>query len=236
MDFAGTVTRTGWILPQVVTVKNKPWVGAIGAIIAALMYIGSNRFHLFEPQLLTYTSLDQAIPFVPWTFWIYASEYLFFFAIYLSLKSEHTMNRYIYSFFTLQTVSVLIFIFWPTTFPRDDFPLIRETMDALTFAGFSALRATDSPASCAPSLHVSSVYLSSMMLLYEGQKHSRTLFKIFFGWATLIALSTLTTKQHYIIDLVTGFGMAVLVLSLFKSIQFRESKSGRMLDLPIVRR
>ena len=225
MAFAESITRPGWILPGFVTPKNKSWIGAFGFIIAAVMYVSSNQVHLFEPRLLAYTPLDQAVPFVPQTVWIYMSEYVFFYAIYLTLKNEHTMNRYIYSFFVLQTVSVIIFWLWPTTFPREDFPLVRETMDQWTYLAFSALRTTDSPASCAPSLHVSSVYLSAMMLIHD----QRQKFWYFFGWATLIALSTLTTKQHYIIDVVTGFGMAALVYSLFRSVRFRDVQSGRLL-------
>jgi membrane-associated phospholipid phosphatase len=33
---------------------------------------------------------------------------------------------------------------------------------------------------------------------------------VFFIWSTLIALSTLTTKQHYVADIVSGLLLAVV--------------------------
>jgi membrane-associated phospholipid phosphatase len=55
-------------------------------------------------------------------------------------------------------------------------------------------------------LHVSSCYLSSFVFLDEQRKK----FPFFFAWATLVGVSTLTTKQHYIIDVVAGFALAVV--------------------------
>ncbi|MCM2322222.1 MAG: phosphatase PAP2 family protein, partial [Oligoflexia bacterium] len=43
----------------------------------------------------------------------------------------------------------------------------------------------------------------------------RKKFPFFFLWATSIAVTTLTTKQHYIIDVVTGFLMSVIVYWFF---------------------
>jgi membrane-associated phospholipid phosphatase len=143
------------------------------------------------------------IPFIPQTIWIYTTEYLLFPIVYLMSRDLTNCNKYLYAFFIQQSIAVAIFWFWPTIYPRHLFPL-PEDLDALSYYVFSGLRSTDSPANCCPSLHVSSVYLSSFLFLNEQQKK----FPFFFIWATLIALSTLTTKQHYIIDVVTGLLLA----------------------------
>ena len=197
-------------LPIFLTPKTKWPVGALAGGIATAMYLLSNHIHLFEPRQLPMTWIDEAIPFLPHTLWIYTSEYYLFISVYILAKDMASVNKYLYSFMALQTVSVLIFIFWPTTFPRDAFPL-PETLDDLTYHAFAFLRTADSPASCAPSLHVSSCYLSSFIFLTEQKKK----FPFFFCWATAVAITTLTTKQHYLIDVIWGFGMAILFYWIF---------------------
>jgi len=190
-------------LPLFINRENKLPVGAAMFLIAALLYLSSNRFHLFEPQLLPMTWIDRAVPFMPHSVWIYISEYIYFPLIYILCRDMENLNKYFYSFLGLQTVSVIIFWLWPTTFPRGDFPLPPD-LDAATAFVFNSLRATDTPANCAPSLHVSSVYLSAIIFLDE----QREKFPFFLIWGTAIAASTLPTKQHYIVDVVTGAMMA----------------------------
>lgn len=197
-------------LPILITQENKYVMGSILGVLAAALYMATNHIHIFTPQLLPMTWIDQAIPFLPHTVFVYTSEYFLFLTVYLLSRDIVNLNRYAYAFLTLQMASILIFLFWPTTFPRDLYPL-PENLDAFTYNVFSSLRVADTPASCAPSLHVSSVYLSSFMFLNEQRKK----FPWFFLWATAIAITTLTTKQHYLIDVVSGFGMAVLFYWIF---------------------
>jgi membrane-associated phospholipid phosphatase len=170
----------------------------------------SNHNPVFTPQLLPMTAWDKAIPFLPYTYWIYTSELFLFFSVYIVCKDLINANKYLYSFLALQIASVLIFVLWPTTYPRELFPA-PANLDWVTALCFGNLRSVDAPTNCLPSLHVSSVYLSSFLYLDE----QREKFPFFFGWATLIALSTLTTKQHYIVDVVSGFGMAVVMYYIF---------------------
>jgi membrane-associated phospholipid phosphatase len=199
-----------WSLPVFMTRENKYAVGWSMFAVAAAMYLLANHFHIFPPRLLPMSWVDLAVPFLPSTFWVYTSEYVFFAVIYICSRDMNNLNKYFYSFLTLQLVSVAVFFVWPTTYPRGQFPL-PEDLDALTYYAFSSLRQTDTPANCCPSLHVSSVYLSSFIYLDER----KWLFPPFFIWATAIAASTLTTKQHYLIDVVAGFMMAVIMYWVF---------------------
>ena len=197
-------------LPIFLNKTNKYPYGLLMFGLAALLYLPSNHIHFFEPQLLPMWWVDQVMPFIPETVWIYTSEYIFFPVVYLTCKDLVNLNKYFYSFLVLQAVSVLIFWVWPTTYPRELFPL-PEGLDTLTHFVFSSLREADTPANCCPSLHVSSVYLSSFIFLDEQKKK----FPFFFLWATAIAFTTLTTKQHYLVDLLTGLVMAVLSYWIF---------------------
>ena len=209
----------GWTLPTVVSRETKYTVGAMMFGLATLLYLASNRYHFIEPRMLPMSWVDFAVPFVPKSVWIYASESMLFTVVYITCKNISNLNKYIYSFLTLQAVSVLIFWFWPTTYPRDQFPLPVD-LDALTFYLFDSLRHADTPANCCPSLHVSSCYLSSFIFLDE----QRGKFLFFFLWATAVAVSTLTTKQHYLIDVVTGFLMAVVMYWIFhRQVNYRDT-------------
>lgn len=199
------VPEKAFLLPIFVTRENKHLVGAITFVFAAVIYLMSNHFPFFEPKMLPMTAWDQAIPFIPETVWIYLSEYVFFIVIYLLCRETINMNRYVYAVVALQVVSVTIFWAWPTTYPRSLYPL-PDSLDPLTHWAFSSLRHGDSPTNCAPSLHVSSVLLCSFLFFNE----QREKLWFFLTWGAFISLSTLTTKQHYIVDVVSGLLMAIL--------------------------
>jgi len=200
--------------------KNKIWVGLLWSFVASVLYLTSNHNPIFEPKFLNMWWIDSATPFIPQTIWIYASEIPFFLTVYFLSKNLENTNKYLYAFFFLQLVSVAIFVIYPTTYPRDLFPLT-EKLDPFTFSLFGSLRVTDAPTNCLPSLHVSSCYLSSFVFLKEQQKK----FPLFFIWASAIAISTLTTKQHYIIDVIVGFLMAVVFYWIFyRCVKYKKAK------------
>lgn len=189
-------------------------------VMNTFLYMTSNHFQIFEPQLLRMTWLDQWVPFTPYTVWIYLTEYILFFAVYWTCKDERNLNRYAYAFLAQQAFSVVIFWIWPTVYPRELFPL-PSSLDPLTYFAFEYLRLTDSPTNCCPSLHVSSVYLSSFMFLHEQPKK----FPYFFVWATAITLSTLTTKQHYAVDVGAGILVALVFFWLFsKQVHYQANR------------
>ncbi len=203
--------RTLITLPLFLHAGNKWPIGIVTYIFGAGIYLLTNHNLLFPPQLLPMTWLDQAVPMIPATVWIYLSEYPMFLVAYYLMRDHENANRYLYSITALACISAVIFELWPTTYPRELFPLPAEGMDAATRFLFTVLRESDTPANCCPSLHVSGVYLSAFVFLDEQRKK----FWGFFIWGTLISFSTLTTKQHYVIDVATGFLLAVLLYWFF---------------------
>ncbi len=192
-------------LPIFVSPRNKFLIGTATFFFAAGVYLVSNHYPVFEPQLLAMTRLDRSIPFLPWSVLIYVSEYPYFAVAYLLCHGRLNLNRVVYSLVALQLLSVSIFMLWPTTYPRDFYPL-PDNLNPIVQWVFTHLRQGDAPTNCCPSLHVSSVFLCGMVFMNEQRK----LLAPFMIWATLIGLSTLTTKQHYVVDVVTGLAMALL--------------------------
>lgn len=198
-------------LPLFLTQKNKYLVGLMVFIFGAIIYFLANHNKLFPPVELPMLWIDNVIPFWPYTIWVYLSECVLFVSVYVLTKDMQNVNKYLYSMTALQIVSVIIFVLWPTTFPRHLYPIPEEGLDGLTRLAIFLTRSSDDPSNCLPSLHVSGVYLSSFMFLDEQKKK----FPFYFLWATLVAISTITLKQHYFLDVVAGLGVAILFYWLF---------------------
>jgi len=198
-------------LPLFLTARNKPLCAVAAFAVGLVLYSSTNRLTEPRARLLPMTPVDRAIPFVPETFWIYVSECGLFVAALLLSRDAGNLNRYVYAMMAAYAVGAALFLAWPTRFPRDDFPMPAD-LDPATRWAFTFFRDhLDTPANCCPSLHVASCYLTAFLWLGER----RRLFPWFFAWATAVGLSTLTTKQHYAVDIVAGLLYAALFYALF---------------------
>lgn len=184
-------------------------IGMFG--IAAPLYLIPNHFPLLPPVELPLTAIDRLIPFVPETIWIYLSEYPLVISAYALTRDSATLTRYLKSTLALLVFSAVIFVLFPTTYPRHLFPL-PETLDPFSRYLFQLQRTGDSPLNCFPSLHVCTVLAAALQL--RGQS-GRYLF--YMSWALLICLSTLTTKQHYLWDVLGGAALTGLAHFIFRS-------------------
>ncbi len=196
-------------LPIIVTRATKLPAGAVLLLAQPILYMLTNHFPIFPPRLLPMTAIDQWVPLLPVTFWIYASVYFLIPVVYFLHDSSENLNKFFYSFFSVQLFSCTVFLLWPTAYPRELFPL-PEGLDPLTAGIANLIRGLDEPLNCCPSLHVSSIVLMSLIHL----DHDRKRFPALFGWAMAITVSTLTTKQHYLVDVISGLiiaGTAFLV-------------------------
>lgn len=208
----GLVDR-GKALPIFVGWRAKWPAGLLICFLAAALYILSNHLALRDAQTLPLLEQDRAIPFWPATVWIYLSGLIYLPVIYRLNRCIVSLNKHLYSFFALICISTVIFVIFPTTYPRELYP-VPSGVDALTLKAFALLRWMDTPRNCAPSLHVSIAFLIAFGFL-EDQKAK---FPWIVLWAFLLALSTLTTKQHYLIDVLSGVALAGLCFIVFHRI------------------
>jgi membrane-associated phospholipid phosphatase len=190
--------------------QNKLVLAVAAAVAHALLYGAPNRIHLAEPVELPMTWVDRAIPFLPQTLWLYLSAYLLVFVAFALCRRPGSSARFIFAFFTVVGLATLVHWVWPTVYPRALFPVPPEA-SAFTHWMMGRFREVDSPASCLPSLHVAAAFLSAFAVLGERERHAPALL----AWAALIWASTLTTKQHYVVDGVAGLLLAVGVWTLF---------------------
>lgn len=77
--------------------------------------------------------------------------------------------------------------------------------------GLRALYSSDPPYNCFPSLHVAHSFVSRLACY----RVHRSLGIVATICATLVALSTLFTKQHYILDVIAGMSLAFVAYVIF---------------------
>lgn len=181
--------------------KQKWLAASLWYVLFCIFYTLTGQFHLRPPSFPPLWAPDQMIPFLAWTIWIYASQFLLLFLCFLGVRSQRAVTRLVYSISLASLMSFLIFLFYPTTLPRNHI-----VTAGLSAQAFRFLYSIDSAANCFPSLHVALAWISALCLRDE-RKVGGSLALV---WAAAISLSTLTTKQHYFADLLGGAGIVVL--------------------------
>lgn len=181
--------------------NDKIWVGPLGILAFVIFYMLPNHFNIFEPSYIHLFSFEGLIPFIDWTVWIYMSDYLYIAIVFVLLKDKDNMNRIYYSQIMLLMVSMFIFFLLPVQYPRPEVEYLGVSGKLVEIL-FSA----DTPGNACPSIHVAMTFLAGFGFF----KEKKYLFPWFMIWAILISLSTLTVKQHYLLDIVAGLFMAIL--------------------------
>lgn len=191
-------------LPRI-TAANRWRAAAVGYVVFCLLYTLTGNLHLRAPVPLAPSPLDVGVPFLAWTVWIYHSQFVFLALTIAVLKREINLSRTLYAMGLASLLAFLIFLIFPTTIPRS------VTLDeGVTAQAFAALYAMDAATNCLPSLHVALASLAAAGVMAE----SRRLGALACLWALLITLSTMTTKQHYAVDVVAGLALALICRAL----------------------
>ncbi|MDO5422166.1 MAG: phosphatase PAP2 family protein [Eubacteriales bacterium] len=156
------------------------------------------------------TWLDRKIPFIPAWVSIYLICYLFWVVNYILISRQG--KEHFYRFVTADIASRLIcgifFLFLPTTNVRPEITGtgIWDTLMAWVYA-------LDEPTNLFPSIHcLTSWYCYIGIRGQKGVSRWYQYFSLFF--AVLVCASTQFTKQHYLVDVIGGVGLAQICYSL----------------------
>jgi len=193
-----------WSLPKLPMQDHKLAVGSVVLLLTAGSYGLTNHLPL-SPTVLELGKIDRLLPVLPWTAWIYASYPLLFVAVFFKERCPDTLSRYMLATLAVNFASNLIFVTFPTAIDRSAFVFPGANAGA-SAALLAWIQSWDQPVNCLPSLHVCTSFLSALVLW----RRDRTWFPPALLWALAIAISTMTTKQHLFIDVVTGVGLACL--------------------------
>ena len=186
-------------------------MAAIDVAILAPFYVTIN--HLMSMRGATFfdpsTSFDLAIPFMAWTVVIYLSLFYLFYPLPLISMPNNKRGRD--EALILSQSMILLFVIsntWFVIFPAEVHIRTQavdnaDTMHPIFLAMFEGLWSIDEPYSAWPSLHVSSALLFTLFAIRWWKDKPVQQWAVGIWWV-LMSLSILTTKQHFILDLITG--------------------------------
>jgi membrane-associated phospholipid phosphatase len=179
----------------------------IGLALAAIqsgVYFGIGHTHLTRSTELLRTRLDDAIPFWPWTAWCYLPFYAGTFLIAVGgFRRRVLFNRAATAVILVMLVGAMGHLFVGAEYPR---PVLYPPYPNLSYAFMAWVQHIDPPGNVFPSLHVAHTTLLASLLIRDRPRLGRVALVM----ATMLAISTLTTKQHFLADVVSGYILAFL--------------------------
>jgi hypothetical protein len=158
--------------------------------------------HFRGHEHIPHIGIDDLIPLVNWFVYPYLFWFVFVAAILVIMALFHRKEYFqlLISLLLGTTVCLIIFYLYPTTVPRPPVTGSDFTSQVVRF-----VYTHDQPYDCLPSLHVLHAVLAAMFFVKSSRNMTGKVFTIVS--CTVICLSTLFLKQHYVMD---GF-IAVLI-------------------------
>jgi membrane-associated phospholipid phosphatase len=144
---------------------------------------------------------DRGVPLQPTWALIYGALYMFLIVVpVFVVREEAHIRRTFWAYLAVWITAYACFLVYPTVAPRPP----EVVGDGFAVWGLRFLYDADPPYNCFPSLHVAHSFVSALTCY---RLHRRLgLFALL--CASLVAVSTLFTKQHYIADVIAGILLA----------------------------
>jgi membrane-associated phospholipid phosphatase len=215
---APAADRIRWSM--VVEMLSRPYRVSIPMVVLVLLvpfylYIAElarERSLLHVPELV----LDRVLPLRPTWALVYGSLYLFLILLpVFVVRQEEQIRRTVLAYLMVWMVAYICFLVYPTMAPRP----AKVIGEGFVVWGLRFLYSSDPPYNCFPSLHVAHSFVSALTCyrVHRGVGIAAAL------CASLIGVSTLFTKQHYVVDVIAGTLLATLAYALFLRSYPRES-------------
>lgn len=203
-----TGDRSSWSLALESLRRPYPLTMGIAVPMGALLLVVP--FYLFLGELMPGrglhapgVALDEIVPLRPASSVVYGCLYLFLILLPLFVvRQEELIRRTLWTYLAVWLTAYVCFVLFPTVAPRP------ASVVGSGFAvwGLRFLYGADPPFNCFPSLHVAHSCVSAMAC----SRVNRGLGVAAGIGAALVGVSTLFTKQHYVVDVVAGAGLAAL--------------------------
>jgi membrane-associated phospholipid phosphatase len=173
-----------------------------------VIYFFVNRLQVAHDLRLDLgTEWDRKTPYLPFFALVYFSTYIFVVQPFFVLSDARQFYLMLVSFVSISVISSLIHATVPSKIER---------VEQVTTGGVSGwmldlFQKTCKPYGNFPSMHVG---LSVPVVVTNYMVGGPVIGSLTLIWAVLIALSTLFTKQHYVLDVLAGLLGGVLIFAL----------------------
>lgn len=179
---------------------------AILLLVQTGLYFGIQKFE--GPAHDVSCSIDKKIPYWPYSVFIYVLWFPLIAVFPLCLYS-HSMDIYwIYIISIVEDIliSITIYMIYPSSFERPLPPegFIGRIMSIVYKCDYKGKN-------CMPSMHCSMCFII-IFISSASFRYNEPLYVSFAMVSALIVLSTVLTKQHVIIDVITGLIVAVIAV------------------------
>jgi membrane-associated phospholipid phosphatase len=172
-------------------------------------------FYIFIPELTTGRTqhvpelpIDRLIPVQPAWALVYGALYLFLILLpVFVVREEEQIRRTVSAYLLIWMTAYLFFLVYPTVASR---PAV-VAGEGFSVWGLRSLDGADPPHNCFPSLHVAHSFVSALAC----HRVHRGLGTIAAFCALLVGVSTLYTKQHYVLDVAGGILLACVAYFVF---------------------
>ena len=164
------------------------------------IYLALNWHPLGPARALPMTVIDRALPLLPWTVWPYMVLLLADGVLPMLMRRDETFSRMLKCYAVTALLNIAGWVVLPVTYPRPPLP----EGEGLSLWGYRTLVGIDTPLNCFPSGHIS---IPAVLCWALTTEQPRLRWPVWVGFA-LLAPSILTTKQHYVWDLVGGLAIA----------------------------
>ncbi len=172
-------------------------------LIASLVFIHISSYNFVGKNNTTcdyahsfLTKLDHILPFVPGMVWIYISTYFLILLAGIIIRDDKDLFRLIEAIFYTWVLTYPFFYFFPAIYPRPSFEVVDLTTKMLKYNYLY-----DVSNNTFPSLHVSLSFVIAFTMQSLLKDKKKLLWLI---WATLVALSTVLVKKHFVVDALGG--------------------------------
>jgi membrane-associated phospholipid phosphatase len=197
------MSRTRWTRE---TTRLPPWAEVLGGALALglgttliyrLLALLASHEGMLAPWWMN-TPVERLVPFVPEAIWVYVSWYPAI--LLLVFTDEQTIRLGFVGFALAFAVCSVGHAMWPVTIER---PFV-DAQTGLSAGLLAWFYAFDPPRNLFPSFHAAGAGLV-VALRPKGVVMSATVF----SWAVALCASCVLIRQHFVVDVVVGFGVGV---------------------------
>ncbi len=201
--------QTPWYRQAAAVIPKYWYFKSTGTMLFIALFFGAYFYLLKNPAypitVMPITWLDRMITFQPSTLPIYLSLWVYVSLPSVFLTTRDEMYRYGIAMAAACLVGLIIFYFWPTAVPP-------ANIDWARYPDVNFLKNLDAAGNACPSLHVTTAVFSGIWLHHLLRRFGTPLWILGFNWIWCVGIlySTLSTRQHVVIDVLAGLLLGAL--------------------------